>query len=133
MSKYVVPVIVIFSALIALSYCGVQDVLFQEYGSLDSKGDFYSEEYLNGQQYSVVLSRDECRNFAKTWQKKAVSVDTKGTCIRGCDQKDCQGSCVYLFPSHGEQKLSELKFAKKIISVSGCFRNRGKANADEDE
>ncbi|ODN00934.1 hypothetical protein Ocin01_05755 [Orchesella cincta] len=129
MSIKLITSFVVFSTIIALSFCDrKQDLLFNEYGALDPKADFYSDEYLNGQQYSVIINRDPCKNFIKNWQRRAVSVDTKGTCVRGCDEKDCKGNCVYLYPNHGEQKLSDIKFDKKIVSVQGCFQNRGKAN-----
>lgn len=56
MYKFVI-LFVAFSAVVAVTLADrKQDILFGEYGSLGTKTDFYSEEYLNGNYTKIKYS-----------------------------------------------------------------------------
>ncbi|OXA46828.1 uncharacterized protein LOC110855986 [Folsomia candida] len=106
------------------------ELIRDEYERLGTKADFYDEEYQNGMSTHFDLPDGACKNMPRRWLSRAQAVDTRGTCVSACTEKDCQGTCVLIIPGNGEQKLSDIKMAKRIQSVQGCFvegSQKGKA------
>ena len=82
------------------------------------KYDFYFWTGLS----TKVETDGPCKNLPKKWIQRALSVDTLGTCASLCTDLDCEGTCVRVYPAHGEQQLSTVNMAGKTSSVKTCFK-----------
>jgi len=114
-------IVFILAALWAVGEAVKLELIRDEFERHGTKIDFYDEEYGNGMSTHVETLDGSCKNLLRRWQGRPQSMDTRGTCGSVCTEKDCKGQCVIVYPGRGEQRLSEIKMSKKIVSVQGCF------------